>query len=296
MQNFCYKRRVTCEHCKTSVKYDSLDSGSHYLHCQAYPTPCPHEGCGDVVLKYILRHHMDICPHGPVPCIYKDIGCNVTMPPSKQDAHRHLHIQEHLMMAVNRLHELEAVSACGKSIVCKMKNFQKHKDDDSCWQSPKFYSCAGGYRMFLAVCPNGFGEGKTTHVSCSINLTTGDYDRLLKWPLEAEISLEILNQLQDKSHITHTVFFDTESPNGNGGKIDKFMQYSDLTCSSSACQYVKNDTLYIRITPKIHSKPMPWLTDSTHHHAKHHSPPIANEDHLSHCGTDNHTLIVMNYP
>lgn len=289
-QKFCPKRQVTCQYCKAIVRHDSMESGSHFLHCQAYPTPCPHEGCSDVIPKCILQQHKDICPHGPAPCIYRDIGCFATLLPSDRETHNRHCVQEHLMMAVKRLHELEAASVCGKSIVLKVTNFQKLKEEDDHWRSPQFYSSAGGYRAFVNVYPNGTGEGRTTHISCSVNLATGDYDRMLKWPLEAEVSLEILNQLEDKNHITCVVVFNEETPNGNGGWIEKFVQHSELT-SLPSCQYVRNDALYIRVTHKIHSKPLkPWLTAD--HHSRHHRSS-QSDDHSSHCGTDNSTLYVV---
>ena len=72
-----------------------------------------------------------------------------------------------------------------------MDEFEEHKDDDSSWYSPPFYSCLGGYKMCLKVLANGEGKGKGTHVSVFIHLMRGEFDDDLKWPFNGKITIQL---------------------------------------------------------------------------------------------------------
>ena len=58
--------------------------------------------------------------------------------------------------------------------------------------SPAFYTHPHGYRMCVAVHPNGSGErGRGTHVSLYVFMMQGPFDDDLKWPFRGEITLQI---------------------------------------------------------------------------------------------------------
>ena len=71
-----------------------------------------------------------------------------------------------------------------------MDKFEKHKDNDSRWYSPPFYSL-DGYKMSLSVCANGQGRGKGTHVSVFVCLMRGKFDDGLKWPFSGRITIKL---------------------------------------------------------------------------------------------------------
>ena len=67
----------------------------------------------------------------------------------------------------------------------------------------------------------------------------GEYDDTLEWPFQGEVTVELLNQLEDTGHYnnygTHIHFNNTNT------------------------QYLMNDTLYFRVSVYVHSKTKPWL-------------------------------------
>lgn len=63
--------------------------------------------------------------------------------------------------------------------------------------SPPFYTGQYGYKFKVVVFPYGNGSGEGTHLSLYIRLLPGEYDALLKWPFEGEITLTVLDQSPD---------------------------------------------------------------------------------------------------
>ena len=83
--------------------------------------------------------------------------------------------------------------------------FQWHKQANMVWHSPPFYSHPRGYRMCLEVYPNGHGKGASTHVSIYLCIMSGPFDNWLKWPFKGEVSIQLLNQLEDSKHKRITI-------------------------------------------------------------------------------------------
>ena len=113
------------------------------------------------------------------------------------------------------------------------------------------------------------------HVSCFICLMAGEYDDTLEWPFQGEVTIELLNQLEDKNHKKYTILFN-ESTNDEckqrvreGGSTGgwgrpKFILHEDLEYNPvTNCQYLKDDSLYFRVSVKATSKTKPWLVGAT---------------------------------
>ena len=111
--------------------------------------------------------------------------------------------------------------------------------------------------MCLRVDANGFGNGKTTHVSVFVNLLEGEYDDQLKWPFRGDITIQLLNQSSDKGHREMTVpFHDTLDDEYAGRAVGQkrakgwgyyaFKAHTDLNTENKA--YLKNDCLKFRIS------------------------------------------------
>ena len=147
----------------------------------------------------------------------------------------------------------------------------RRKCNDEQWYSPGFYTSPGGYKMSLHVDANGYGDYKDTHVSCFICLTSGEYDDILEWPFQGEVTVELLNQLEDKNHYKNTIGFNESTPQqykervvgkqyGTGWGHHQFISHSQLGYNSSLnCRYLKDDTFYFRISVKVTSTAKPWL-------------------------------------
>ena len=66
--------------------------------------------------------------------------------------------------------------------------------------------------MCLNVDANGYGDGKDTHVSVFTFLMRGEFDSHLKWPFRGTITIQLVNQLEDKEHHTCPYDYNDKTP------------------------------------------------------------------------------------
>ena len=140
-----------------------------------------------------------------------------------------------------------------------MTNFEQHKIDSDRWYSPPFYTHPRRYKMCLKVYANGNGEGKGTHVSVYTCLMRGEFDDHLHWPFQSQVTVAMLNQLEDNSHTTYTIRFTetveakyvgrvTDGERAHGWGYHTFIAHTDLNYTPAKnCQYLKYDCLRFRI-------------------------------------------------
>ena len=115
--------------------------------------------------------------------------------------------------------------------------------------SPPFYTGRNGYKMCIRAYLNGDGSGEGTHLSIFFVLLKGEYDSLLPWPFEHQISLILVDQDQ-KRHLVQTFKPNIQSESFKKPKSDmnvasgcpEFAKLSVLDDTS----YVKNDAMYIK--------------------------------------------------
>ena len=75
-----------------------------------------------------------------------------------------------------------------RPITFTINNFRKRiATNDNMWLSPPFYTHSGGYKMFIFVYPNGYGNAGGKSVSVGLHLMSGEYDDYLKWPFPGTI-------------------------------------------------------------------------------------------------------------
>ena len=114
--------------------------------------------------------------------------------------------------------------------------------------------------MKIGVWANGFEEARGTHVSVDACLLHGDNDGHVPWPFTGTVTIELLNQLEDKNHHSKTT---TEVVNRSFNSTCSilihlcYISHSDL-CYNEAenCQYLKDDCLYFRVTVEAENN---WL-------------------------------------
>ena len=75
------------------------------------------------------------------------------------------------------------------------------------WASPPFYTSPGGYKMCIKVHADGSGDAADTHVSVYVYLMRGKNDDNLPWPFTGEVTVTLLNQLEDENHCTPTISY-----------------------------------------------------------------------------------------
>ena len=306
LENDCPKRLIECQYCKADVPYQHIKE-FHLKVCPQYPILCTNEGCDQEIPRNRKRLHKNSCPKEIICCQYKTIGCDKKMKREEQKEHNEQSMEEHLQMAKEQILELKEERTTLKEervelndkleeteamLQAKISSFQggrlhqpmyhyiqlcefeEKKDDDEDWYSPGFYTSPGGYKMCLNIVANG-NDGKGTHVSCFIFLMSGEYDNILEWPFQGEVTIELLNQLEDKNHHKYVLHFNESTPQeyknkvvgkryGNGWGSPQYISHSQLGYNSSLnCQYLKNNTLYFRVSVKVTSKTKPWLVRYT---------------------------------
>ena len=92
-----------------------------------------------------------------------------------------------------------------------MTEFKKHKQDDDTWYSEPFYTHPLGYKMCLRVDANGLYTSTFTHVTLFSCLMKGKFDDYLKWPFRGDITIQLINQLQDMNHHTAVIEFSRDN-------------------------------------------------------------------------------------
>ena len=134
-----------------------------------------------------------------------------------------------------------------------VSNFALHKQGGTQWTCPSFFSRVGGYKMAIEVSANGEGVGRDTHVSVYIRIMHGEYDDMLRWPLHASVTIQLISQSGNEAHYEMTTpQYEWAQVNsgmiGAGWGWDKFIQHSDLEFNSvRRTEYLKNDRLNFRV-------------------------------------------------
>ena len=140
----------------------------------------------------------------------------------------------------------------------KVRNFAKLKKDSIIYQY-SMKTSYHGYSVIVKVESGGAESGKGTHVSVSIYIKSGGYDKILSWPFIGTVQVELLNQLADNNHHSKLLKF-TENDDtqvGYGLLSEKFISHEELHSSLNK-QFLMDDTLYFRVTVSV-GQSKPWL-------------------------------------
>ena len=99
-----------------------------------------------------------------------------------------------------------------------MTDYSKHKESGDSWFSPPFYTSVGGYKMRLKVDANGIGPGKGTKISVFVQLLPGKHDDQLKWPLQGEVTVQLMRQNR-WSDWEKKILFRKTTPINSSGRV-----------------------------------------------------------------------------
>ena len=184
--------------------------------------------------------------------------------------------EDHLTLAMKQITTLLSTTIKMDSTTIKMDNFCLKKTNDTDWYSPPFYSHPRGYKMCLHVDANGNVGGEGTHVSVFLYMMRGENDDNLVWPFQGEVSIALLNQLEDKNHREAKATYNTDERKDHNSRVTdgelgdggygkpKFVSHEELDHRADInCQYLKDDSLYFRVSVKVHEACKPWLTTTT---------------------------------
>ena len=280
----CPNREYICPHCGYRDTYNEV-MGPHLNECPSALIQCTNEGCTDTVTRILMLEHSVTCAKAVVNCQYASIGCHKKFKRDEASKHETEYVKTHLKLAmksIKRLNERPPQPLVIQqntqlvTVVFQLKNYSELKQQNKHWTSPTFYTSIGGYKFVLVVFPNGYDEEQGTHVSCFVCLMPGEYDNILEWPVKGEITVELLNQLEDANHTRVTLPIDEENeffPVDEEEVIENieedlpgvgqpnFIEQTYLERDSELnVQYLKNDSLYFRVkVTKLDAKPKLWL-------------------------------------
>ena len=268
----CPNRDYSCEHCREKGTYTSITK-SHDKVCPKKPIHCP-KRCSITVQRQRVEEHLATeCELTVIACKYKRLGCDREL--KRKDMATHEEDDKlHLRMAMDTTvkletetldlrSKLEAVLKRGESLNFKLTHYHKIKDGNDIVYSPPYYTSPNGYRMALGVYANGDGPAKGTHVSVFAPILKGKYDAQLKWPFTGNVTFTLLNQLEDKNHHQDIMEQTAEQNAQAGGTIwgySQFIRHSALDYDAvNNTQYLKDDTLYFRMSVEPADQDKPWL-------------------------------------
>ena len=242
--------------------------------------PCPRHGCKTRIARRDLSQHSKECLFEIVPCMYAIIG-STTEVLRKDLAEHQGDSQHHLQLAIDTvcqqqttIREQENVLARLQSRCMPMKftftKYDHHKNAKKEVFSPAFYTSPGGYKMCISVYANGNEKRKGTHVSVFAHLMKGENDDYLPWPFTGEVTVQLLNQLEDNRHHSETITFSLDREVSQrvlkgeraslGWGYPAYISHSDLNCDvAKKCQYLKDDRLHFRINANAKKSSTPWL-------------------------------------
>ena len=125
---------------------------------------------------------------------------------------------------------------------------------------PPFLSHSHGYKMCINVYPNGIGNGQGTHVSVYTCLMQGPFDDQLKWPFRGEVTIQIINQAADQSHVEKTIVYNNKlrdnadcrvtgkDTRSVGWGYQRVLAHSDLNYNAAKnTQYLKDNIILVRV-------------------------------------------------
>ena len=301
LKDKCPNRQYECPHCKDTGRYCDITT-THLDTCPNVIIPCPNTDCKVSLARCDLSAHRSTCEFEKVPCKYAGIGCKEELLHGDLEQHEndvilHFHLATETITEqqkkINRQQEeiselqkeIKAVQAEQKTMsynimagqvgqsgqcVFNMTKYHRHKSFKQGWYSPPFYTHPGGYKMCVGVNANGCGAATGTHVSVFVYLMKGKNDDNLPWPFTGEITITLLNQLEDENHHTRTISLLQDNKAGRvvvgersrtGNGFFEFISHSQLDHGAAQnCQYLKDDCLYFQIKVQAAKPVKPWLT------------------------------------
>ena len=277
LTNECPRRQHQCVHCQETGEHREITSLTLHLHtCRNFFIKCPNEslGCPSQVLRCEVSTHRLTCDYEPVPCKYAEVGCE-ERPPRKglqeheEDSQLHLRVTTETVLKLRKeLNELMNKP----QLVFRLPKFKKHRSEGCIFHSPPFYTSPSGYKLCIHVHANGHGDCENSHVSVFSVLMKGDYDDYLTWPFTGTVTMQLLNQLEDKNHHEKSYTFQADSEHNKrvlNGRLESestsawgfaaFLAHDDLKFQQAKnCQYLKDDSLIFRISVRVPDR-KPWL-------------------------------------
>ncbi|XP_068683709.1 TNF receptor-associated factor 4-like isoform X2 [Montipora foliosa] len=248
----------------------------HENDCQRFPVNCPN-GCGETIPREeICLHTEDKCPLAPIPCPYADMGCTKKEQQDEIDSHVESEIRLHLDLLGVKLRDTEEELRNSKQLVKKLEERIDALENKPCvylWKigsyheslrrakighkvqmkSTSFHTDEFGYKVRMSLYPNGDGKGKNTHLSIFLYIMKGDYDSILRWPFQKQVTFTLIDPKEnpeDRNNISRTMGKQEEKEwnsrpeteeNSSGWGFPEFVSHDNLMEGG----YILEDTIFI---------------------------------------------------
>ncbi len=218
-----------------------------------------------------------MCRYEKVSCKYADLGCGVTpyrkdIQEHQTDDKAHLHIAMDTVILLKkectflraqmfnvRLEKNGEPTGNIAPFTFELRKYAEKNRDGYTYHNP-FYSHPGGYELSPSVHVHGVNDGidgAGTHVSVFIYVENGEFDDDLDFPFKGTVTIELLNQLENKNHYQMSFYVEAEANDGEGST--QFITNKELGFNvTKKCQYLKDDCLVFRISVDVPSY-KPWL-------------------------------------
>ena len=125
--------------------------------------------------------------------------------------------------------------------------------------SKPFYTHRNGYKLRLEISP--YGTGKD--VTINARLLKGEFDQKLRWPMDIDITIEIMNWQQNNFHILKLICFKyafddtrmpvsgTEEAAKNAWGLPDFCPHHQFFTNTPNIQYIYNNCMFIKVRGAI---------------------------------------------
>jgi TNF receptor-associated factor 4 len=171
-----------------------------------------------------------------------------------------------LRYKIPRWQEQWNTSFClSRSLAFTVTGFSHRLENGSTCYSPAFYTHSKGYKMRLEVTPGASGEDKG-NMSIFAQLMAGEYDSSLQWPVNVDLTVEVVNWAANSSHITEIIPFGgrdmdyfSRVPEGSkvvrrGWGCGRFCSHATLRGATRNIAYVEEDCVHVRVREaEVHS-------------------------------------------
>ena len=130
-----------------------------------------------------------------------------------------------------------------------MENVSQHRRSSVAKISLPFYTGRNGYKICIGAYLNGDGSGHNTHLSVFFVLMKGDYDALLKWPFDYQVTFVLVDQTHLR-HIWYKFLPDRDNPSFHQPHSDTNVPYHRPEFAEISVlddpRYVKDNVMYIK--------------------------------------------------
>ena len=266
----CMYRKINCQYCGLSGIH-SFITGDHKEECPKVLISCPNHCETDEILREDMDEHRKVCPFEVVSCKYMKLGCGSRMARKEIEEHGKEKVEDHLHLALERLEKLEnsqntmetyvaqlkwscylisevASSSQVAPVIFRITESTSKRNEKASWGSPPFYTATKAYSMYAYAT----FDGSCLKIYMALR---SNYHEYLDWPLRGKFDIAILNQISDSEHYSKTLIYDDRCSDDVAGKnasrqwgFPKFISYNRLFIASSTCQYVKDDSMYIKVS------------------------------------------------